>query len=164
MPEKPEKSEVAHTPAGLSRTFTSWPEEIAALPDVLVAWAEAQGVGMRTINYVNLMLDELVSNIARHAYEGRADGRIELSASFDDFRCVSACVITDRPLILLCQSAPETALDIEARELGGLGIHFVKKMADHLSYRRDGDANEIIFCRREVKGSIRRSEVPGLNA
>lgn len=147
----PEKSEVAHPPEGLSRDFISRPEEIAALPDVLAAWAEAQGVGMRTINYVNLMLDELVSNIARHAYEGREDGRIEFSANFDG---VSVCVrLRDYgpPFDPLCQSAPETAQGIEAREFGGLGIHFVKKMADHFSYRRDGDANEIVFCRREMK-------------
>lgn len=149
----PEKSEEVGASAGLSHLFLSRADEIAALPDVLAAWAEAQGVSGRTINYINLMLDELVSNIARHAYGGREDGSIELSASYDG---VSVCIsLRDDgpPFDPLSQRAPETALGIEEREFGGLGVLFVTKMADHLSYRRDGDANEIVFCRRDVRAS-----------
>jgi serine/threonine-protein kinase RsbW/sigma-B regulation protein RsbU (phosphoserine phosphatase) len=37
---------------------------------------------------------------------------------------------------------------IEDRQLGGLGIHLVKKMVDEAKYRREGDRN-ILLLRKD---------------
>jgi serine/threonine-protein kinase RsbW len=148
MPERPE---VTPAPASFHRQLLSRPEDMAGLPDDLLAWAEAREVSARTIRYVNLMLDELISNIARHAYAGSVCGRIELSADYDGARVCLTLRDYGPPFDPLNCLAPETAQGLDEREFGGLGVHFVRKMADHISYRRDGDANEIVFCRRDVE-------------
>ena len=56
--------------------------------------------------------------------------------------------------------APDTAkpaADVEAaledRHVGGLGVHFVKKLAERFVYRRDGAVNEISVSRTWVAPS-----------
>ena len=135
-----------------SHQLSSNATEIAELFDLVAGWAKPLGVGQRTINYLILILDELVANIATHAYGGHGEGRIEIVASYDG---ASVCVtLRDHgPPFDPSQQAPANVeLDMDDREIGGLGIHFVRRIADQLSYRRDGDVNEIVFCKSNVVG------------
>ena len=45
------------------------------------------------------------------------------------------------PFNPLNQRSPDTSLSIGEREIGGLGIHLVKSMADECSYTRKIDRN-----------------------
>ena len=45
------------------------------------------------------------------------------------------------PFNPLSQRAPDTTLSFEEREIGGLGIHLVKSMADECSYQTKIDKN-----------------------
>lgn len=124
--------------------------EVAALADALAGWAKGCGMHARTVNYLGLMLDELVSNIVRHAYAGRHDGSIEIAAHCDG----SAVCVTLRdegPAFDPTQLAPaDTEQGMDEREFGGLGVHFVRRIADRFSYRRDGTANETVFCKQNM--------------
>ena len=40
---------------------------------------------------------------------------------------------------------PDLETPIENRQLGGLGIHLVKKMVDVATYRREGDRNILVL-------------------
>jgi len=40
---------------------------------------------------------------------------------------------------------PDLETPIEDRQLGGLGIHLVKKMVDVATYRREGDRNILLL-------------------
>jgi len=42
-------------------------------------------------------------------------------------------------------SEPDLDTPIENRQLGGLGIHLVKKMMDEAQYRREGDRNILML-------------------
>ncbi len=156
-----EESEAAHASTNFRRQICCRAEAIAALPDALADWAQQLGIAPRTVSYVSLMLDELVSNIARHAYAGREDGVIEMVARYDGKVLCVHLRDYGPPFDPLKRLPPETGLGIDERDFGGLGVHFVTEMADCLFYRRDGDANEIIFCRfDEYSGAsaVRESE------
>ena len=47
---------------------------------------------------------------------------------------------------------PDLDSPIEDRQLGGLGIHLVKKMVDEAKYRREGDRN-ILLLRKDKNSS-----------
>lgn len=129
-----------------------------ALPEVIAEWALEVGIGAKTINYVNLMLDELVSNIARHAYSGDESGRIEVAADFDGN---SVCVTLrdyGPPFDPLCAASPNLQLGLSERPVGGLGVLFVRKFATSLTYKREDGANEIRFCRHCSGGASSADE------
>lgn len=138
------------TPQTFSCCLHSNAAEVSALADALADWASALGVQTRTVNYLSLMLDELVSNIVRHAYGGRDDGMIEIAARYDG----SAVCVTLRdqgPAFDPTRLAPaDTGQKMDEREFGGLGVHFVRRIADRFGYQRDGAINETVFCKQDV--------------
>lgn len=121
--------------------------EIEALTEALRGWAERRGVPARTINSIILMLDELLTNVVMHGYGEDDSGEIEVTVQ----------TVANSIEVIIRDSAhafdpfsiaePDTTLDVEERDIGGLGVHFVRKMADSFAYRRDGDCNEVRFCK-----------------
>jgi len=129
--------------APFSRILDSRLEEIPLLADELESWAEAHGVQRKIINSINLMLDELIVNIVKYGYKGQPDGKIELHIALVEKSIDVTVRDYGPPFNLLDFKEPDVSGDIEERSVGGLGIYFVRQLADQIFYRRDGDTNEV---------------------
>jgi anti-sigma regulatory factor (Ser/Thr protein kinase) len=121
--------------------------EVSATAEAMAEWATASGLPAKAVNIIGVVVDELMANCVRHAYGGRADGRIEVAAAYDG--AVIAVTVRDYGPAFDPTAVPpaETSLDVDQRDFGGLGIHLVRRFADTLTYRRDGDANEVVFTK-----------------
>jgi len=93
-----------------------------------------------------LVVDELCANIIQYGFDEGESGL--LSLSFDVKAGVASLIIRDNGK----HFSPEQAKspDLEAgwneREIGGLGIYFVKELMDNVSYNRTNDnVNEFIL-------------------
>ena len=53
-----------------------------------------------------------------------------------------------KPFNIVASIHADVTSDMEDRNIGGLGIHFVKELTDSLVYRRAGQFNEVIFTKR----------------
>lgn len=98
---------------------------------------------------VELVLEELLVNVISYAYPNGQAGMVEVGCGVQDgdLFCIR---IRDRgrsfnPLSL---PPPDVTLDLQEREIGGLGIYFVLQMAHNLHYERAGEWNEFTFCFR----------------
>jgi serine/threonine-protein kinase RsbW len=93
---------------------------------------------------LDLLVEEIFMNIARHSYPQGAPGAVnvtysvsgpaELVVEFSDQG------VEFNPLAL---SAPDLVLDLAERRAGGLGVFLVKEFADSLSYRREQGWNRL---------------------
>ena len=125
--------------------------EIAHLLEALARWGETVGVPLPVLSRMELMLDELVTNIIVHGYR-HDHGRIELQAQV----LGQALHVTLRDYAFaydpLQAPEPDTALALEDRSIGGLGVHFVRRMADQVHYQRvlhhGQEANELHIVKR----------------
>lgn len=94
---------------------------------------------------IDLVLEEVIVNIANHAY-GNQPGDIEVEC------CVSGtsfcCKIRDWGVEFnpLAAAHPDTKADIDHRSIGGLGLLFVTDMTDGCSYERMENMNELTLC------------------
>lgn len=99
------------------------------------------------IGKVELVFEELLVNIVNYAYPNDQTGIVEVGCGVrqKEFFCVQ---IRDRgrPFNPLSLAAPDLSQDIEERQIGGLGIHFVLQMVDDARYERAGEWNELTFC------------------
>jgi anti-sigma regulatory factor (Ser/Thr protein kinase) len=58
---------------------------------------------------------------------------------------------TGKPFDVLSLPEPDITLDIKDRQVGGLGIHFIRTLSDGVSYRRENGRNilRMVFKRTE---------------
>ena len=99
---------------------------------------------------VNLVLEELGLNIMNYGHdEGLHEFEIILTSAEDAL----TIEVTDdgRPFDPL-NEAPEPDLDasVDDRQVGGLGLHLVRKMVDEMFYRREQDKNHLTLVARKV--------------
>lgn len=97
---------------------------------------------------LHLALDEMVANVARHAYPEGATCRIWLSIErrADEVRVV----VADRGIPfnpLRHVRAPEDA-PLDQRRVGGLGIFLTTRMVDEIRYRRRDGRNTLTMVKR----------------
>lgn len=85
-------------------------------------------------------VEEAFVNVCHYAYPGSA-GYVELACSCGGDAFVVE--MTDRgiPFDILSLPEPDTTADITEREVGGLGVHFIRSLTDEVSYRREEDRN-----------------------
>ncbi len=98
-------------------------------------------IPMKTSLSLNLVLEELVTNIIFYGYEDTNEHQIIINLSYSDN--IMEIIIEDdarefNPLLL---AAPDLDIAIEERKIGGLGIHFVRKIMDEIVYVRKGNKN-----------------------
>lgn len=94
---------------------------------------------------LDLVLEEILVNIVRHAYPA-GGGWMEMACTCP---AVGSLVIEirdgGRPFNPFARPDPRTEVGLSERQIGGLGIMLVKKMADTATYRRQGEVNVLTF-------------------
>ncbi|MBR5661643.1 MAG: SpoIIE family protein phosphatase [Bacteroidales bacterium] len=104
---------------------------------------------------INLALEEAVMNVISYAYPEGTEGEIKVDASAR--KNTIRFTISDTGQEFDPTAIPEvdTSLGLEDRQIGGLGIHLVRKIMDRVSYQRLEDKNILTLTKtiRENNGS-----------
>jgi serine/threonine-protein kinase RsbW len=108
----------------------------------------ASGAGFtgEELDRLDLVIEEIVVNIARYAYDQPETGEIELTCAVAGPRMLRV-EISDagRPFDPLARNPPDLSRGLADRTPGGLGIFLVKSIAESLAYRREGERNVLSF-------------------
>ena len=85
-------------------------------------------------------VEEAFVNICRYAYQG-AEGEVTLGCGGDADGFAVEIVDQGVAFDLLSLPDPDITAGILEREIGGLGVAFIRKLTDEVSYRRQGGQN-----------------------
>ena len=125
-------------------TYKRLPAKLDYLPDFIgfvSRFFRENGFAQKQVSEIELATEEALVNIFSYAYPDR-DGDIELECvpETDDLFRIE---IRDfgMPFDVLSISDPDIDSDIDDRPIGGLGIFFIKKLVDHVDYRRENEQN-----------------------
>ena len=100
------------------------------------------------ITNINLVFDEIVSNVIKYGRTTDGEGAITVSLVLEGERLtidVSDDGIAFNPLDAL---PPDLDLPIMERPVGGLGIHIVRALTETAAYRRENDRNHLTMTMR----------------
>lgn len=124
--------------ADIELKFSSNPCYLSVVREAITRSSQARGFEDCTCGKIMLAVDEAVSNVIRHGYDGRHDQPIWVRIGpADDSGDGLKVVIEDRAR----QVDPETirGRDLDQIRPGGLGVHLIREMMDSVSYEfRDG--------------------------
>jgi serine/threonine-protein kinase RsbW len=105
------------------------------------AQAHEAGFSLARVREIELMVEEVVANICRHSY-GDHPGNVELSCErLDGANLALEFIDYGRPFDILALPMPDLAVDLDHRDLGGIGVPMFRALVNHATYRREDVRN-----------------------
>lgn len=121
-------------------------EEIAAFSEKFESFGLEKGVPAKEIFRVILAMDELLTNVISYSYPEGGEHEIFVQFDLESQNTLKLILVDDgvefNPLE---RKGVDISLDIEEREIGGLGIHMVKTIMDVIKYKRENNKNILIM-------------------
>ena len=114
-------------------------DDIETLASAVEDLLAAHGTAPMPMHDARLIVEEVACNAVAHAVA--PDTPLELRAGVADGRLWLEFRDRGAPFDPTLHDSPALDLDIDARPVGGLGVHLVRELADSIDYRRNGDCN-----------------------
>lgn len=122
------------------RTEPATKEGLARLTEFFSSWAGDHVLDLQLRGKAELIIEELLVNMVSHAF-AETGGEMGIDCRMDGSRLHLRVMDNGSPFDPTLQPAPDLTLSLEDRTAGGLGIFLVLKMADTVSYTRQGSQN-----------------------
>lgn len=117
-----------------SLTVASRLEHLGEISDFIAQAAHASGLSDNQVYDVQMAVDEACTNVVVHAYHGRSDGTIDI-----------VCETRGKNFVVTIQdfgerfnpkkiAPPKTRDPLSKRNIGGLGLFFMRKMMDKVEF------------------------------
>lgn len=95
----------------------------------------------RAVYVVNLVVEEILTNIVKYAYDDPRDSHVEVRLVLGQEEIRLEFVDNGREFDPLVVATPPVHDSFADTQPGGVGLLLVRKMADSMTYRREGDLN-----------------------
>lgn len=110
---------------------------------------EQAKVDAAVIPKVLLAVDEACTNIALYAYQER-EGYIRLAWWLNHGDFVISIEDKGKPFNPCSVSPPKLDVNLDDREVGGLGIYFMRRFMDEITYKYDPKTGNRLTMRKRV--------------
>lgn len=99
---------------------------------------------------VNLVIEEVGVNIVNYAYpDDGGEHEFRISVASEEDAVTIEVVDGGQPFDPLKEApVPDLESDVDDRPVGGLGVHFVRRMMDEVHYRREDGKNCLTMVKR----------------
>ena len=96
---------------------------------------------------MNLGLDELFTNIVSYGFNDELEHEIKFSIAKKGDKLIVLIEDDGKPFNPLDVKTGGVSTDLDATDIGGLGIHLVKNMMDAIEYERSEGKNKVILSK-----------------
>jgi len=124
-------------------------KNIPVISDFLADALNGLGADQATVYKVQLAVDEACTNIIKHAYSGQKGPIAIICELVNDNLLIT---IQDKGKAFDPHSIPQPDLDadLDNRKIGGLGIYFMQKMMDDISYEFNSKEGNKLTMRKRL--------------
>ena len=124
------------------------PAETGKIVTAVNLFAEENSLSDEIKFDVNLALNEVVTNIISYAFDDKKEHKIILELAREDKYIIAKIEDDGKPFNPLDFPPPDTDLELESREIGGLGVFFVKELTDKVEYERKNGKNILTLYKK----------------
>jgi sigma-B regulation protein RsbU (phosphoserine phosphatase) len=122
-------------------------EEITRLAETVEGFAGDNNLTEEIAGLLNLVLDEIVSNIVNYGCTEDREYHLRISIRLVG-RTIEVVVEDDAtPFDPLEVSSPDIEASLDDRPIGGMGLHLVRHFTDDISYEHDGKMNRLTLTK-----------------
>lgn len=127
--------------------------EISRLTEFVTGLGTENGLPEKTVYDFNLAIEEIVTNIISYGYDDKNEHSIVVSADIKEDGITLTVEDDGTPFNPLETPAPDVNKPLEERQIGGLGIFFVRKLMDEVKYERHDNKNVLALKKLQPKKS-----------
>jgi serine/threonine-protein kinase RsbW len=124
--------------------------DLPVLRDALERFGIEQGVPSKALIELQIVLDEIASNVIKYAWPQGGAHQFLVRATVDEAGGELEVIDDGRPYDPRTAPAPPRASSGRRPTPGGLGIHIVKQLVDRIDYERVGDHNRLKLMKRFI--------------
>ena len=122
-----------------SADFVSDRAELEKLEGFTADFALKAGLSDKDLFALQIVVEELVTNVIDYGGVPAGEHAVRVDLSMDNGELLIRIADRGKEYNPLLREDPDVTLPAEQRPIGGLGVHFCKKLTDAQSYeRRDG--------------------------
>ena len=122
-----------------SADFISDRAELEKLEGFTADFAQKAGLSDKDLFALQIIVEELVTNVIDYGGVSAGEHAVRVELSAQDGELVVHLVDRGKEYNPLLREDPDVTLPAEQRPIGGLGVHFCKKLTEAQEYeRRDG--------------------------
>jgi len=108
------------------------------------------GLSDKSVFEINLALDELFTNIISYGFQDQQEHIIKIKITVEGEQLQMKIEDDGIPFNPLASEPPDVQCGIEECQIGGLGIHLIRKLMDDIKYQRVADKN-VLVLKRQIK-------------
>ena len=127
-------------PSQIEQVFSAKVEEVSKIISFVVEQTELVKLHPKRVMQLQLAVEEVVINICSYAYQN-PPGEILVRVGIEQSRFVVALIDEGIPFDPLTLDEPDVNAVLEERQVGGLGIHLIRRIMDEFHYHREGKQN-----------------------
>ena len=127
--------------------------ELKTLHQHLNNWGGDIGLPANSVLRINICLDELFTNIVSYGFDEDQEHKIKFTLSGDNNFVVINIEDNGIPFNPLEKIDPDFPDNVESANIGGLGIHIIRKLMDNVSHERKQGKN-ILTMRKNIQEKI----------
>jgi anti-sigma regulatory factor (Ser/Thr protein kinase) len=125
-------------------------DEIKTICQFVMQGAAAAGLDETAVFHIELACDEACTNIIEHAYGGEDNGSITISWQVEAGMFVITLKDNGRAFnVDQIPAAPDTD-NIENIKIGGLGIHFMRKLMDDVQFSTEPPTGNKLVMKKKM--------------
>ena len=134
------------------KEFIADKKELDKVQEFVTKELKMQKCDSKTINNINLAIEEVFVNIASYSYKDN-NGTCLIKINFDGDKTFNF-VFEDSGIKFnpLKEKDPDISLSVEERNVGGLGIFLTKKIMDKVDYKYEDNKN-ILTISKDIEGN-----------
>jgi serine/threonine-protein kinase RsbW len=117
--------------------------EIQVLADAMDKFSKFAAIPSKILFRLNLAIDELVTNTIVYGFENAESRHIGVIVHRHDDIVEVELRDSGTPFDPLSLPAPDVDVSLEDRQIGGLGVYFVRTLIEQVDYAHDGKHNII---------------------
>ena len=116
--------------------------------DFVGAFVREHGIDTDEASRILILLEELLTNLMKYGYPDRAEpGQAEIVLALNGSRMEIEFIDDGCAFDPFAGPPPNLDEPLEARQVGGLGLHLLRSLTDEARYERRNDTNVIRLSR-----------------
>lgn len=126
-------------------------DRLGEISEFVERTARASGLKEDQVYDIQMAVDEACTNVMKHAYRGRENGKIEIGCERKGTEFVVTIRDWGKHFDPKKVAQPKTSDPLHRRKIGGLGLFFMYKMMDRVNFSFSPDQGNVLVMSKKIK-------------